>query len=77
MGNNETLDNLTRQFRDTYDAMAQNCASAEETGRWDTEQNGSMEGFAFAALSGAVALGDEGLCLSVGDYARELLHMPM
>ncbi|SER53489.1 helix-turn-helix transcriptional regulator [Parafannyhessea umbonata] len=31
----------------------------------------------FAALSRAVALGDEGLCLSVGDYARELLHMPM
>ena len=54
MGNNETLDNLTRQFRDTYDSMAGACASAEEAGRWDTDQNGSMEGFAFAALSGAI-----------------------
>lgn len=54
MGSNETLDNLTRQFRNMYDSMVQTCASAEEAGRWDTDRNGSMEGYAFAALSGAI-----------------------
>ena len=54
MDNNDTLDSLTRQFRELYDSMAQTCAAAEEAGRWDVGRNGSMEGFAFAALSGAI-----------------------
>ncbi len=54
MDNNETLDLLTRQFRERYDGMAEICAAAEEAGRWDKNRDGSMEGFAFAALSGAI-----------------------
>ena len=48
------LDSLTEEFRKRYDGMAQLCAEAEEAGRWDTEADGSMEGYAFAALSGAI-----------------------
>ena len=54
MDNIETLDTLTRQFRERYDGMTEICAAAEETGRWNRERDGSMEGFAFAALSGAI-----------------------
>ena len=31
--------------------MADLCAAAENDGRWDRDRDGSMEGFAFAALS--------------------------
>ena len=54
MDNSETLDMLTRQFRERYDCMADLCAAAENDGRWDRDRDGSMEGFAFAALSGAI-----------------------
>lgn len=54
MDNSETLDMLTRQFRERYDGMADLCAAAENDGRWDSDRDGSMEGFAFAALSGAI-----------------------
>ena len=54
MEKNDTLDSLTEEFRQRYDDMAELCASAEREGRWNTERDGSMEGYAFAALAGAI-----------------------
>ena len=54
MEKHDNLDSLTEEFRKQYDDMAELCAAAERDGRWNTEVDGSMEGYAFAALSGAI-----------------------
>ena len=48
------LARLTQDFRDRYAAFSDGCAAAERDSRWNTEEFGSMEGYAFAALSGAI-----------------------
>ena len=48
------LDRLTQTFREQYDAFVKDCEAAEKEGSWDTKNDGSLEGYAFGALTGAI-----------------------
>ena len=54
MDSNETPEMLVEQFQDQYARLVRDCAEAEASGRWNAERDGSAEGFAFSALSGAI-----------------------
>ncbi|MBQ3956664.1 MAG: hypothetical protein II680_12295 [Clostridia bacterium] len=67
------LEEMTERFRELYADFAGGCAGAEEDGRWNGEEYGSMEGYAFAALSGAILslIVSDG---NVGERETELLN---
>ncbi len=54
MDNRNDLDRLSAEFKTLYDAFALGCENADRDGRWNAEENGPMEGYAFSALTGAI-----------------------
>ena len=73
MDNRSELDRLAAEFREKYDAFAEECRAADADGRWKAEQDGPMEGYAFSALSGAILsliIADG----NVGEHETEVLN---
>ena len=54
MDNLSGLDRLAAEFREKYDAFAEGCEAADADGRWKTDEDGPMEGYAFGAMAGAI-----------------------